>query len=173
MSYILVDGERYYLNDTTGEIVKDNVSQTVADQRTQQTPRSRAPTSRIYQDHRQIADISHSYNTQRSAGIRTAITPAASAEGSPTVPGNNPAPSAIGIFQKMLRIAVLVLIIGSMILIASYCIREQAQSQIRFHFPDMHTQLHLSVRDTGGIATQFQQFFGRLTEVLSHGGMNK
>lgn len=170
MSYVLINGIRYYKTDATGEIVIDNVSQTVADQRTQQTSRSRTPTGRNYQGHRQIVDISQSYDTQRSAGIRTAISPAATAESSSTVHINNPVLNAISIFQKILRIAVLVLIIGSMILIAVYSIREQAQFQIRFHFPDMHTELHVPARDTGGIAAQLQQFGERLTEVFSYGG---
>ena len=33
MSYVLINGKRYYKDDRTGETTRDNVSQAVADQR--------------------------------------------------------------------------------------------------------------------------------------------
>ena len=36
MSYVLINGKRYYKDDRTGETTRDNVSQAVADRRAQQ-----------------------------------------------------------------------------------------------------------------------------------------
>lgn len=37
MSYVLINGKRYYKDDRTGETTRDNVSQAVADRRAQKT----------------------------------------------------------------------------------------------------------------------------------------
>lgn len=37
MSYVLIDGKRYYKDDRTGRVTLDNVSQVEADRRAQKT----------------------------------------------------------------------------------------------------------------------------------------
>ena len=41
MSYVLINGKRYYKDDRTGETTRDNVSQAVADRRAQKLSRWR------------------------------------------------------------------------------------------------------------------------------------
>ena len=76
MSYVLINGKRYYKDDRTGETTRDNVSQAVADQRArknqQMAGRSSAAVNRNRTAHARTRAFfykySHTSSEEQAAG---------------------------------------------------------------------------------------------------------
>ena len=109
MSYVLINGKRYYKDDRSGQITLDNVSQETAEYRAQ---RSRPVVTQPPQ-------------LQRSSSVATR-----------TQAHQHPGPLSqlVSLLSRMVRAATIVVAAGSILLIGSYCIKEPLQFQASFHY---------------------------------------
>lgn len=109
MSYVLINGKRYYKDDRTGQITIDNVSQETAEHRAQ---RSRSVVTPPLQQARRSPVAMRAQAHQR--------------------PG--PLTQLVSLLNRMVRTATIAVAAGSMLLIGSYCIKGPVQFRTPCHY---------------------------------------